>query len=360
MTSLLLAGSPPAVGRRRVRAVDTDFARGDFRALGWQVKGDWDITRYPKDLANSPGAVARFAANKPDGTLTKSFPEVRGAARLTLSLDYGWGWGDAGQGADMVAVMLLDAKGKATQIEVHRTKGKWAVQWAKVADGKSEKTRPGRPEEIDATANPFETAAASATWTSNGTRPAAGRSGAGTGTKGPAGRYGLRPDRDVVQPGGLVGTKNFDEQLFNRVVLTSSRPPRGGHPSGRLPRQHRRRGLVPGPRAAAREDGRNAQIRRVPLGPRGHRRAERERPDDVQTYLDLHRQAGVRFSRGLVSGGTDLKRLLATAKPLAEAGALLALEGNNEPNNWGVNYQGEKAAAGPSRGWPWRTPAGPV
>jgi hypothetical protein len=33
---------------------------------------------------------------------------------------------------------------------------------------------------------------------------------------------------------------------------------------------------------------------------------------------------------------------LATAKPIAEAGALLAFEGNNEPNNWGVNYQGEK------------------
>ena len=27
---------------------------------------------------------------------------------------------------------------------------------------------------------------------------------------------------------------------------------------------------------------------------------------------------------------------------LAEAGALLAFEGNNEPNNWGVTYQGEK------------------
>jgi len=31
-----------------------------------------------------------------------------------------------------------------------------------------------------------------------------------------------------------------------------------------------------------------------------------------------------------------------TGKVLAEAGALLAFEGNNEPNNWGVTYQGEK------------------
>ena len=62
----------------------------------------------------------------------------------------------------------------------------------------------------------------------------------------------------------------------------------------------------------------------------------------MQTYLDLHQQTGVRFSWGLVSGGTDLKKLIETARQLAEADALLAFEGNNEPNNWGVTYQGEK------------------
>ncbi len=65
-------------------------------------------------------------------------------------------------------------------------------------------------------------------------------------------------------------------------------------------------------------------------------------PTTVQTYLDLHRQTGVRFSWGLVSGGTDLEKLIATARPLAAANALLAFEGNNEPNNWGVTYQGER------------------
>jgi hypothetical protein len=65
-------------------------------------------------------------------------------------------------------------------------------------------------------------------------------------------------------------------------------------------------------------------------------------PTTLQTYLDLHRQTGVRFSWGLVSGGTDLGRLIETARPLAAAGALLAFEGNNEPNNWGVTYQGEQ------------------
>jgi len=65
-------------------------------------------------------------------------------------------------------------------------------------------------------------------------------------------------------------------------------------------------------------------------------------PTTLQTYLDLNRQTGVRFSWGLVSGGTDLKKLIDTGRQLAAADALIAFEGNNEPNNWGVTYQGEK------------------
>ncbi|MGC8666987.1 MAG: glycosyl hydrolase [Chthonomonadales bacterium] len=62
----------------------------------------------------------------------------------------------------------------------------------------------------------------------------------------------------------------------------------------------------------------------------------------VEDLLELHRQTGIRFSYGLASGGTDIPRLLDGARRLAAAGALLAIEGNNEPNNWGVTYQGEK------------------
>jgi hypothetical protein len=65
-------------------------------------------------------------------------------------------------------------------------------------------------------------------------------------------------------------------------------------------------------------------------------------PTTIQTFLDLHRETGARLNWGLVSGGTDVKKLVETGKVLAEAGALLAFEGNNEPNNWGVTYQGEK------------------
>ena len=64
-------------------------------------------------------------------------------------------------------------------------------------------------------------------------------------------------------------------------------------------------------------------------------------PTTLQTFLDLHRDAGVRLAWGLVSGGTNVKKLVDTGRVLAEAGALLAFEGNNEPNNWGVTYQGE-------------------
>jgi hypothetical protein len=64
-------------------------------------------------------------------------------------------------------------------------------------------------------------------------------------------------------------------------------------------------------------------------------------PTNIQTFLTLHDATGVRVSWGLVSGGTDVKKLLETGKILANAGALLAFEGNNEPNNWGVTYNGE-------------------
>ena len=62
----------------------------------------------------------------------------------------------------------------------------------------------------------------------------------------------------------------------------------------------------------------------------------------VADLIELHNQTGVRFSYGLMSGGTDIARLLNGARQLASAGALLSLEGNNEPNNWGITYQGQE------------------
>lgn len=65
-------------------------------------------------------------------------------------------------------------------------------------------------------------------------------------------------------------------------------------------------------------------------------------PTTVKTFLDLHAATGVKFSWGLVSGGSDLPKLIATARILAGKDALLAFEGNNEPNNWGITYNGEE------------------
>ena len=79
-------------------------------------------------------------------------------------------------------------------------------------------------------------------------------------------------------------------------------------------------------------------------------RAGYESDIPVKDLVDLHHQTGVRFSYGLGSGGTDIPRLLAGARQLAAADALLALEGPNEPNNWGVTYQGE-AGGGHAPSW---------
>ncbi|BDI29500.1 hypothetical protein CCAX7_15510 [Capsulimonas corticalis] len=69
----------------------------------------------------------------------------------------------------------------------------------------------------------------------------------------------------------------------------------------------------------------------------------------LQDLIALHKETGARLSWGLLSGGSDIPKLIQTAKPLAAAGALLALEGPNEPNNWGVTYQGE--AGGKNLTW---------
>lgn len=65
--------------------------------------------------------------------------------------------------------------------------------------------------------------------------------------------------------------------------------------------------------------------------------------------IEVYKQAGVRFSYGLLSGGTDIDRLLRGGRELADAGALLAFEGLNEPNNWGITYNEEKG--GKDQSW---------
>jgi hypothetical protein len=69
----------------------------------------------------------------------------------------------------------------------------------------------------------------------------------------------------------------------------------------------------------------------------------------LEQLIKLHQEAGVRFSWGFGSGGADLGKLIETARPVAQAGALLAFEGPNEPNNWGIRYRGQ--AGGRDKTW---------
>ncbi len=69
----------------------------------------------------------------------------------------------------------------------------------------------------------------------------------------------------------------------------------------------------------------------------------------IRDFVELHKRAGVRFSWGLGSGGSDIPKLIETGRQVAAAGALLAFEGPNEPNNWGITYQGQ--AGGRNQSW---------
>lgn len=69
----------------------------------------------------------------------------------------------------------------------------------------------------------------------------------------------------------------------------------------------------------------------------------------MDQLVRLHNEAHVRFSWGFGSGSSDLAKLIATGRQVAQAGALLAFEGPNEPNNWGIHYHGQ--AGGRNQSW---------
>ena len=70
----------------------------------------------------------------------------------------------------------------------------------------------------------------------------------------------------------------------------------------------------------------------------------------VEDFIRLYKETGTQMGYGFLSGKSDLDRLLNDARQLAEANALLAMEGLNEPNNWGITYQGEQGG-GKSDSW---------
>jgi len=348
VAAAVLSGSPARAeqGPATQTILAADFSKGDFAALGWEAKGDWDVYTYPKESANNPGPVARFPAHKPGGSLTKTFEEIRNPTELVLSVGYGWGWGDATQGADALSFMLLDPKGSGYVFEVHRCKANWAVQWGRAANGVPDKDKTWAPDEIDGSHPSIRdggglchltiTREADGTWSLSCAEWNNG-----------AGRTVRFSDVTTTSFSQLVllGTENFDEQAFNMITLTTASPE--PHETTAIPVSDflDSIGVVstfpdrgqPLPKTI--EMVKHAGFRWVRGGIEG---VTDDGPTTVQTYLDLHRATGVRFNWGLVSGGSDLEKLLKTGRQLAEADALIAFEGNNEPNNWGVTYQGEQ------------------
>jgi hypothetical protein len=233
-------------------------------------------------------------------------------------------------------------------------KAAWAVQWAKVAGGRSLKDNHWAAEEIDATHAAVRDGGGLCRLTivrdSGGAWTIASKDwnqGAGA-----AVRFSDSTTAEFSQL-VLLGTRNFDEQLFNRIVLTvdngepipvAALPAANFLDSVGVVTTFPDRGQ---PLAKTIEMVNYAGFRWVRGGIEG---LTDEGPTTLKTYLDLHEQTGARFSWGLVSGGSDLEKLLATARRLAAADALLAFEGNNEPNNWGVTYQGE-AGGGRAPSW---------
>lgn len=86
------------------------------------------------------------------------------------------------------------------------------------------------------------------------------------------------------------------------------------------------------------------------LGARWIRTDESMNTDEkVRDIKILYEQTGAKISTSLGSGGNDIAGLIAGSKRIAALGALLAIEGNNEPNNWGITYQGQQG--GQNHSW---------
>lgn len=71
--------------------------------------------------------------------------------------------------------------------------------------------------------------------------------------------------------------------------------------------------------------------------------------EQVAAIKRLHDATGVKISTSLGSGGSDIESLIQGSRRMAAMGVLLAIEGNNEPNNWGIRYKGQEG--GHDKSW---------
>ena len=147
-----------------------------------------------------------------------------------------------------------------------------------------------------------------------------GRSGEGRSGKSSGEFVG---DEAVGKGGRKTPSRLTPDPIMKGQIKDHSRDPTGGATGGGKESGEGGEGLE-GPGAG-------------PKGPRDHQRLAGKQAAlrNKAESIDAQFQVG-NFHH------TDLKKLVETARPLAEADALLAFEGNNEPNNWGVTYQGEQ------------------
>ena len=69
-------------------------------------------------------------------------------------------------------------------------------------------------------------------------------------------------------------------------------------------------------------------------------------PRHLQDWIAVHEQGGVKVVLTWSGPGDNaILSLIGTSKQLAAAGALLALEGPNEANNWAVTFEGQRSQA---------------
>jgi hypothetical protein len=351
---LLLARGTTAYAQGPSLVFGSEFAAGPLADQGWKAEAGWEVAEFPKEVKNQPGPVARFQANtKAGGALSRTFAELKDPRTLALTLRYGWGWGDAGQGADSVAWMLLDGSGNGYAFKVHRTKANWAVQWGRAAGGQPAGDMTWAGAEIDASQKSVMDGGglarieiqreAGGAWTIHGPDWNAG-AGASVAFSDDSTRTFSR----LV----LLGSPNFDEQIFGSIRLTAE----AAGPTVAIPAQTflDSLGIVTTfpdrgqPLAKTVEMVDYCGFRWVRAGVEG---LKDDGPMTIQTLLDLHRQAGVKLSCGLGSGGADVAKWVATGRALHKAGALLAFEGNNEPNNWGVKYLGVEGGGRNTTTW---------
>lgn len=69
----------------------------------------------------------------------------------------------------------------------------------------------------------------------------------------------------------------------------------------------------------------------------------------VAVIKQLTDATGVKISTSLGSGGSNIDELIQGSRRMADMGVLLAIEGNNEPNNWGIRYNGQEG--GRDKSW---------